>query len=178
MNKIKKQIRLIFPYTRLLKLPIIMGIIGSLILFLANPYLQIMESDQSIFEISFGVLGIIYGLISGEQISTLREKHANIKRALDPRIKDRKLFDMSMCVTIEPEIHLLLSLISVLFYGYLLIYPFHSMKTGVIMSGSIVFLLVLMWEIAIDFDDPYNGVSKITPKKIREIFPNFEKEMD
>jgi Ca2+/Na+ antiporter len=130
--------------------------------------ISITHEDVGVFEPLLGVIGIAHGLIASTQIQRASEQHQKIKIAL--RLKNKRMFEENSCARIHPAIKMLLSVFSIIFFAIFLLFPFISTYAGIVVVWTTMFVLYLLWEVASELDDPYNGIDKITKEEVEKIF--------
>lgn len=157
-----------YQYTILLIRPIILGIIGAVIWYFLRQRISVVYEDQGVFEPLLGLIVVAHGFLATMQIQKVDIQHQKIKEAI--RRKDKELFEENACIRISPVIKFLLAIFSIVFFVIFLIYPFHSIYTGVMVVWITMFALYLLWEVAAELDDPFHGIWKIDYEKIKEIF--------
>jgi hypothetical protein len=155
-------------YGKLLLMPILISSFGSALWVFLEEYICIAKGDQGIFEPILSVIGVAHGLIASLQIQKVNNQQDAIKVAF--LTKDLALLKANIHTRISPVIKLLLFVFSVIFYFIFLVYPFESQMTGIIMTFVVMFILYILWEVAIELDDPFHGVWKITKKDIVDAF--------
>ncbi|MBP9851326.1 MAG: hypothetical protein KBC71_01295 [Candidatus Pacebacteria bacterium] len=155
-------------YATLLIRPTILGFFGSAIWFFLRENIAIESHDIGIFEPLLGVIGVVHGLIASTQIQAANEKYQKIKTAIF--LKDEKMFNENICVRIHPAVKMLLGVFSLIFFSVFLFFPFITTYAGIITVWTTMFVLYLLWEVASELDDPYNGIDKISKKDTEDAF--------
>lgn len=165
-----KQLRLweMVPYLSILIRPTIFGCIAMIIWYYIHPFTQVPKSDQDSFQNALAVIGIAHALIASTQIGQVYSKQQNIKLAL--KIRNKGLFEENMYICISPVMKLMLATFSFIIFYVFLLYPFDSVYTGCNMVWIVIFVLYLLWEVALEFENPYNGVWKVTREKVVKVF--------
>ena len=139
-------------YLKLLIRPLVIGFISSFIWFFIHKKIEFQKMDEGIFELLFGVIGIAHGMIASFQI----EKVANQQNALNQALetKNENLFVETQCLKINPIIKFLLLVFSLIFFIIFLLFPFTSEYSGFLVVFITIFILYLLWEVAVELDDP------------------------
>lgn len=155
-------------YLRLLVLPSVIGTVAAIAWYMLRDWLGINPSDRDIFQSWVALPSVVHGLIAGALISKVNEQNQKLIQALD--LKNWQQFKEYEHLRIHPVIKLLLATFSLIFFFMFVLYPFVSIRTGVIIMWATMFILYLLWQVATELDDPYNGISKITKEKVYEVF--------
>lgn len=155
-------------YLKLLIMPTVVGLLGSLLWLGIHKSIEFSRNDVGIFEIFLGVVCIAHGMISSLQIQKVANKQDYIYQALET--KNRKLFIETQCLKINPVIKFLLLIFSAIFFIMFLLFPFQENYAGFIVVFLSIFILYLLWEVAVELDGLYHGIWKISKKRIIEVF--------
>ncbi len=159
-------------YLKLLFRPSMIGVAGSTIWYFTHTHMSVSQEDQGVFESILGIFGGIHVLIASFQIIKVVDQYNKILQALHN--KNKLLFEENICLRINPGIKFLLGICSAIIFILFLLYPFATTYAGTLITGFILFGLYLLWEIASELDEPYNGITKITRVQVEETFPEKE----
>ena len=165
MNKIDLDF---FKHLELLIRPTFLALIGTIIWFFIHRKIEFPKEDKEVFELLLGIVSIAHGLIASFQIQKVANQQDAMYQALE--IEDKQLFLRMQCLKINPVIKFLLLIFSIIFFIVFLLFPFEKIYSGTIVVFLTIFVLCLLWEIAVELDDPYNGVWKISKKRIMNAF--------
>ncbi len=164
IKKILEQLK----YLKLLITPFIISMIGSLIWFKIKNAISFEKEDENVLELLLGIISIAHGMIASFQIEKVANQQDAIYQAL--KTQNKELFLATECLKINPVIKFLLFIFSIIFFLIFLFYPFKSIYDGMIVVFLTIFILYLLWEVAVELDDPYHGIWKINKEEIMKIF--------
>lgn len=156
-------------YFILLLRPTLIGLSGLTLWYFTHEYISVEKTDQGIFESIIGAFVNIHVLIASFQIIKVVGQYNKITQAI--HTKNKVLFEENICLRINPGIKFLLGVCSGIIYLLFLIYPYTTTYAGVFTTGFVLFILALLWEVASELDDPYNGISKIKREEVDKAFP-------
>lgn len=157
-----------FKYLKLLLRPLIIAFIGSILWFFIHKKIEFSKEDEGVFELLLGMVGIAHSVIASFQIQKVANQQDLMYQAL--QIKNKELFLQMECLRIDPIIKFLLFIFSVIFFIVFLLFPFKEIYSGIIVVFITIFVLYLLWEVAVELDDPYHGLSKISKESIVKAF--------
>lgn len=155
-------------YLKLLLRPSLIALLGTLLWFMIHKYIEFSREDEGVFELVLGMIGIAHGVIASFQIQKVANQQDLMYQAL--QIKNKELFLQMECLRIHPVIKFLLFIFSAIFFIVFLLFPFREIYSGIVVVFITIFVLYLLWEVAVELDDPYHGLSKISKEKIIEAF--------
>lgn len=131
------------------------------------------EQELQILLLAFEVFGTVvvalHGFLATLFLMKLFERDHNISMALE--FEDEKLFRTSTYAMKDSLLfHGLLFLYSMVFFIGFLVFPFPNDSQAFFFISTTMFLIFLIWEVALELLDPYKGVSKIDKEKVKEVF--------
>ena len=121
------------------------------------------------FEVFGTVVVALHGFLATLFLIKLFERDHNISMALE--FEDEKLFRMSTYSMKDSLLfHGLLFLYSIVFFIGFLVFPFPNNSEAFFFIFATMFLIFLIWEVALELLDPYEGVSRIDKEKVKFVF--------
>lgn len=121
------------------------------------------------------LIGFAHGLLASRQIMAAADRQQAIELSI--KTGNKKLFDDNVQTSINPVIKMLLAVFSIIFFVIFLLYPFNSVYAGVVTVWIVMFVLYLLWAVAMELADPYNGIWRVSRTYIAKIFEINEKSL-
>lgn len=150
--------------------PGIIGFFAALIWVLIGPYLQVQKADVEMFQWVFATPAVAHALVASMLIKqgyTQKHKIEEILSSSKPKISK---FKKNACVQIDPVAKSLLFWFSIVFFILSLFYPFQSYKAGIVAVSVTVFTLYLLWKVAQELFNLYEGVHRVSKQRVIEVF--------
>jgi hypothetical protein len=165
-------------YIYLLLRPVFAGMVCSFIwyLFYTLTNVAFNREDLPVFESLLSIIGFAHATIVGVQINKVYTQYQNIQVAR--ATSDFSLFKASTCVRISVVVKGLLVTFSLVFYMIFLVYPFACAYSGIISVWITIFIIVCLWEVSAELDDPFHGVWKLDLETLKKEFPKHKRQME
>ncbi len=155
-------------YVALLIRPTMIGAIAAFLWYLFRDSIGIDPADKEVYQWWPILPSAVHGVLIGLFVYKVTSQNQRLLQA--KALENWKQFKENECLRIHKIIKGVFALFSFIFFVVFLLYPFASAKTGIVFTWLTMFILYLMWEVATELDDPYNGIWKITHEEVLELF--------
>ncbi len=120
-----------------------------------------LGSDLTVF-----MSAMLYGALQGFVINRIMGQNNRIQSAID--VLNAITFLEERDRRTSPLVHIMMFFVSSITIGMASLYQYTTIQIAIYAIGTSVFLAALAFFIAVELDNPFDGASRIPPKKIHK----------